>query len=65
MQLRLNRALVIPNVIPFSLNMPSVKTLTFTVCLSEIAEGAVMPYFIPLAFNTVLAKNRWISLYEK
>lgn len=65
MQPRLNRALVIPNVIHFSLNMPSMKTLTFTVYLSEIAEEAVMPYFIPLAFNMVLAKNRWISLYKK
>lgn len=61
MQPRLNRVLLNPKVIPFCLNIQSVKALAFTQCLSKIAQGAVKPYFIPLAFNTLLAKNRWIS----
>lgn len=61
MQPRLSGVLTNPNVIPFCLSPLSVKTLAFTLYLFKTAQGAVMLYFIPLAFNAMLAKNRRIS----
>lgn len=58
MQPGVSRVLMNPNATPLCL---CENALAFTLCLSKIAQGAVVPYFIPLAFNVTLAKNRWIS----